>query len=107
MIESKINLISSLTVRFKEISNLTNSIGTLDFDSIVNERLHLKHELQWHIDDLFNAFKEIWILALELDIEDLVPNEEEADKLHWELWLSAFNTLENMKFTWDKEVQVE
>ena len=82
MIESKINLIRSLTVRFKEVSNLTNSIGTLDFEQIVNERLHLKHELQRHIDDLFNAFKEIRVLALELDLKDFVPNEEEADDMH-------------------------
>ena len=82
MIESKINLIRSLTVRFKEVSNLTNSIGTLDFEQIVNERLRLKHELQRHIDDLFNAFKEIRVLALELDLKDFVPNEEEADDMH-------------------------
>ena len=82
MIESKINLIRSLTVRFKEVSNLTNSIGTLDFEQIVNERLRLKHELQRHIDDLFNAFKEIRVLALELDLKDFGPNEEEADDMH-------------------------
>jgi len=42
----------------------------------------LKHELQRHIDDLFNAFKEIRVLALELDLKDFVPNEEEADDMH-------------------------
>ena len=107
MIESKINLIKSLTVRFKEVSNLTNSIRTLDFESIVNERLHLKNELQRHIDDLFNAFKEIWVITLELDLKDLVPSEEETNDLHWKLWLEAFNTLENMKITRDQNIQVE
>jgi len=88
-------------VRFKEVSNLTNLNGNIDFDSVINERLHLKHQLQRHIDDLFNAFKEIWILALELDLQSMVPGEEEANQLHWELWDEAFSTLENIKITRD------
>ena len=67
----------------------------------------MKHELQRHIDDLFNAFKEIRVLALELDLKDLIPSEEEANNLHWKLWLEAFNTLENMKITWDQNIQAE
>ena len=66
----------------------------------------LKNELQWHIDDLFNAFKEIRLIALDLKLEGLVPSEEEADALHWELWLEAFTTLENTKITWDWCIQV-
>jgi len=46
-------------VRFKEVSNLTNSNVNIDLESVNNERLHLKNQLQRHIDDLFNAFKEI------------------------------------------------
>ena len=89
------------------MSKLTNSNEALDFQSIVNERAWLKNELQWHIDDLFNAFKEIRVIALDLNIEGLVPSEEEVDTMHWELWLEAFNTLENTHITWDWYIQVE
>jgi len=51
-----------------------------------------------HIDDLFDAFKDIQILALELNIEGLIPNSEAVNSLQKKLWDEVFDLSENLSF---------
>ena len=89
-------MIKVLTKQYHDLR--TPSAVTLEHQERMEKRLKIKHQLQVHIDDLFENFKEIQLLALELNIEGMIPNSDEVNQLHKRLWDEVFLLVENLDF---------
>ena len=105
LIQSKLNVIHTLSKQYHDLQTPNHVLEEHQERNV--KRLKIEHQLQVHIDDLFDAFKDIQILALELNIKGLIPNSEAVNSLQKKLWDEVFDLMENLSFAQDQAIQVD
>jgi len=46
------------------------------------------------IEDLFDSFKHIQIMQMDMDVNDAIPSQDDLEELKGKLWREAFQSME-------------
>jgi len=63
-------------------------------NDLENERLKIRTKIQQLIEDLFDSFKHIQILQMDMDVNDVIPSPSDLEDLKGKLWKEAFEAME-------------
>ena len=66
----------------------------LNENELENERLKIRTKILVIIEDLFDSFKHIQIILMDMDVNDAIPSQEDLEELKGKLWREAFESME-------------
>jgi len=92
VIQSKIQTMDYLTERLQQL--LYPSLVRLNDNELENERLKIRTKIQQIIEDLFDSFKHIQIMQMDMDVNDAIPSQDDLEELKGKLWKEAFQSME-------------
>ena len=61
---------------------------------IEDERLKIRTKIQVIIEDLFDSFKHIQIMQMDMEVNDAIPSQDDLEELKGKLWREAFESME-------------
>jgi len=92
IIQSKITTMDYLSERLQQL--LYPSLVRASENDLENERLKIRTKIQQLIEDLFDSFKHIQILQMDMDVNDAIPSPTDLEELKGKLWKEAFESME-------------
>ena len=92
IIQSKIQTMDYLSERLQQL--LYPSLVRSSQIDIEDERLKIRTKIQVIIEDLFDSFKHIQIIQMDMDVNDAIPSQEDLEELKGKLWREAFESME-------------
>jgi len=92
IIQSKITTMDYLSERLQQL--LYPSLVRASEIDLENERSKIRVKIQQLIEDLFDSFKHIQILQMDMDVNDAIPSPTDLEELKGKLWKEAFESME-------------
>jgi exonuclease VII large subunit len=92
VIQSKIQTMDYLSERLQQL--LYPTLVRLNENELENERLKIRTKIQQIIEDLFDSFKHIQIMQMDMDVNDAIPSQDDLEELKGKLWREAFQSME-------------